>query len=302
MKKSKLKIKKIEKCDLDLGLSLDTGDSTSEKSEALQRTEEWHLDRLGRWTGSQQKNLMSCSSKGGKMTWNDFDKIFHFGTGALKYIYENGMERKSGKYVDMGAGTKEMQYGTRVEPLIGKAAKRKLQKMEVYGKMKDVGFKQFPTMPNAGVSSDSILVDEQGKALASVEMKACTAWSTHFERTFEATDEASKDFWQTQGQMIAWDVDCCYYVVAEPPITINKYLYHDGGIMDLYKEFKKECSITIEVIKASKMHQDALLKRICIAENTLREWLKNGGNLKEVLYDKIDFYKENPELLNEYIK
>lgn len=273
------------------------------KKEELQRTNEWHKDRLGRWTGSQQKNLMSCSASGGKISWNEVDKIFHFGTTALKYIYENAMERKTGRYVDMGSGTKDMQYGTKVEPLIQKATKKKLKELGIKGKIKSVGFKQFPTMPNAGVSSDSILIDkETKKVLASVEMKACTSWGTHYERTFEAVDEKSMDFWQTQGQMIAWEVGTTYYVVAEPPINISKYLYYDGDIMDLYDDFLEECPISIQTIKASKTHQNALLKRICIAENTLSQFLEKGGSLKEILYKSIEFYKQNQDKLKIYIK
>lgn len=277
-------------------------DKPTKKKKELQRTDSWRLERLGRWTGSQLKNLMSCSQTGGKISWNEFDKVFMFGNTALKYIYENAMERKSGRYIDMGPGTKEMQYGTKVEPLIAKATKKELKKMGVVGKLKDVGFKAFPTMPNAGVSSDKILINDVGTTVASVEMKACCSWSSHYDRTFEAVDEKGLDFWQTQGQMISHGVDTTYYVVAEPPIDIAKYLYYDGDIMDLYKDFLKECPISIQAIKASKTHQNALLKRICIGENTINEFLEKSGSLKEILYKNLDFYKANKEKLNIYIK
>lgn len=295
---------KPKQSDLLIDIKIDSVPVKKKKSKDLQRTEDWHKERSGRWTGSQQKTVMSCSPSGSKLSWNDIDKIFHFGTSALKYIYENSMERKSGKYVDMGNGTKEMQYGTKVEPLIQKATKLKLKEMGIEGKIKNVGFKQFPTMPNAGVSSDSILVNKKTKkTIASVEMKACTSWGTHYERTFEALDEKGMDFWQTQSQMIAWEVDITYYVVAEPPINIAKYLYYDGDIMDLFDEFLKECPISIQKIKASKSHQNALLKRICIAEDSVREFLEDTTvDLKHILYKKIDFYKNNKEKLNIYIK
>jgi len=269
----------------------------------LQRTDKWRLDRLGRWTGAQLKNLMSCSTSGGKISWNEIEKIFHLGNTALKYIYENAMERKTGRYVDMGLGTKEMQYGTKVEPLIQKATKKKLKELGIVGKIKSVGFKQFPTMPMAGVSSDSILIDKETKlTLASVEMKACTNWGSHYERTFEAMDEKGMDFWQVQGQMIAWQVDVAYYVVAEPPISIGKYLYYDGDIMDLYEDFLKECPISIQTIKASKTHQNALLKRICIAESTVNQFLEKPERLRDILHRQIDFYKQNQDKLKIYLK
>lgn len=278
-------------------------EKSKKKKKELQRTDDWKMSRLGRWTGSQLKNLMSCSQSGGKISWNEIDKVFHFGTTALKYIYENAMERKSGRYVDSGEGTKEMRYGTKVEPLIAKATKKKLKEMGIIGKLKKVGFKPFPTMPNAGVSSDSIFIDKKtNKTLASVEMKACCSWSSHYERTFEAMDDKGIDFWQTQGQMISWDVPITYYVVAEPPTNISKYLYYEGDIMDLYKDFLKECPISIQTIKASKIHQNALLKRICIGENVINEFLEKLTDLKSILHNNIDFYKQNKEKLNIFIK
>lgn len=276
---------------------------SKEEPPSLQRTDEWFEQRRGRWTGSQQKTLMSCSAAGSRLSWSDEAKLYHFGSGALKYIYENAMERKTKRVIRGSLGTPAMNYGTAVEPLILKSTELELKNMLVAGKIKEVGFKTFPTMPNAGVSSDSILVHKNsGKAMASVELKACTAWNTHFERTFEAVDEKSTDFWQTQAQMMAWDVRACYYVVAQPPEDIFKYLNYGGDIMDLYEDFAKECQITIQVIESSEVQQHALLRRICIAEHAIEIFLKDGGNLKEILYRSIDYFKNSPDELEKYIK
>lgn len=264
----------------------------------LQRTEAWKEDRKGRWTGSQFTALMTCSQGKGNLKWDNIDKIFEFGKTALKYIYENAMERKTGRYIDEGDGTQQMRYGTLVEPLIAKAAKKLLKKE---GKLKKVGFKEFPTMPNAGVSSDRILKNKKGKTIAAVEMKACTNWGTHYERTFESINEGSKDFWQVQGQTVAWEVDTAYYIVAEPPSDIKKYLYYEGDIMDLYKEFLKDCPLSLIKVKASRLHQEALLKRVCIAEQALNDWISLGGNLKKTLDKTIEHFHNNPKDLNKYI-
>jgi hypothetical protein len=285
-----------------LVLSLPKDKSKKEQKE-LQRTDEWQLSRLGRWTGSQLKNIMTCSASGGRLTWNDKEKIFHIGAGVLKYTYENAMERKSKRYIDSGDGTKEMKYGTHVEPLILFEAKKLLKEMKVKGKVKEVGFKQFPTMPNAGVSSDSILIDKKNKnILASLELKACTSWGTHFDRTFDFMDDKGKDFWQTQGQMMAWSVDVCYYAVAQPPQDIATYLYHQGDVRDLQEQFGKECKVTIQKLLGSKIHQHALLKRICICEKAINDYLKDGGNLRDKLYESVDYYKQHPDEMNIYIK
>lgn len=290
---------KLEKSSIVLDTGFSSSPKTQEKKQSLQRTHEWKMSRLGRWTGVQFKGLMTCSPAGGKLSWNDVDKIFMFSSGALKNIYENAMERKTGRYMESGEGTKEMRYGTRVEPLIQKQVKKQLKKMGVDGKVIEVGFKKFPILGSvAGVSSDSIIIDKETKTpIANIEIKACTSWGTHFERTFEAVDEKGIDFWQTQGQMIAWDVDITYYAVAEPPADILKYLYYEGDIFDLYKDFVNECEVKIQTIKASKTHQNALLKRIIIAESALSNFAKNGTHLRVALEESIKHYKENKDEL-----
>lgn len=291
-----LKFNKANQSNIKLDIQLIDEEYDVEVNE-LQRTKKWREDRRGRWTGTQFKTLLSCSSKGGKLPWNEKAKVFMFSDGALKSIYENAMERKTGRYIDSGEGTKQMKFGTKVEPLISKAAEIQLAAI---GMLEDVGFKRFPGMPEAGVSSDKILRDlepkKNGKILATVEMKACTTWQTHFNRTFELMDDKSLDFWQTQGQMIAWGVDLCYYIVSQPPTNIDKYLYYQGDIMDLYDDFCKECPISIQEVKASEIHQEALLLRIRIAEETINEWLNViDGDLRSILYKIIDKHKNSQE-------
>jgi hypothetical protein len=268
----------------------------------LQRTKIWREERRGNWTGSQLKNLMSCGQGKGRLAWDNLDRLFSFGLTSIKYIYENAMERKTGRYIDDGEGTWQMQYGTKVEPLIQKATKAKLKEMGVKGKIKSVGYKSFSGIPNAGVSSDSILIDKNGKTIATVEMKACTSWQTHYDRTFDLTSEKSKDFWQIQGQTIAHEVEVCYYVVAEPPSDIKKYLFYQGDIMEMYEEFCKECKISIEIVNSSKLHCEALIKRITMAEDGLNDWLSiKGAGLKQQLDKTVMLYEKDPTKLNKYI-
>lgn len=280
---------KIPKSDIHLDIKVESPKETKE----LQRTEKWQQDRKGRWTGSQKKALMSCSRSGGRLSWLEPSKVFDFGDTSLKYIYENAMERKTGRYIDKGQGTTDMRYGTKVEPLIVKMLKKELKKQGSKLKYKPVGFKEYPNINTAGVSSDGILTLNK-KVDAVVEIKACTNWGSHYDRTFEFTDDKSIDFWQMQSEMIAWEVNKCYYVVAEPPKDIKKYANYDGDIMDLYKDFKKEVSINIEIVKPSDIHQKALVKRIHIAEDALNNFLEKGGSLKEILYRTIDSFKNNP--------
>lgn len=254
----------------------------------LQRTEQWREERKGNWTGSQFKNCMTCNSKGAKFDWFHTDKVFYFSEGAIKYIFANAMERKTGRYIETSS-TKEMKYGTIIEPLIFKRAAGELEKQGLVLKL--VGFKVFDNLPTAGVSSDAIVENNQGELVASGEFKACSSWSTLYERTFELMDEKGTDFWQTQGQMLAWNVEQNYYVVASPPQDITLYLNYKGDIMDLYDYWCNETEITIQVVKKSPIHLNALSKRLEIIESTTNRWLCEGGNLKEILYEEIDYFK-----------
>jgi len=268
-------------------LTCQNDDSVLIKPNSFQRTKDWHEKRRGSWTASQMKALMSCGQSGARISWNEKAKIYQFGKTALKYIYENAMERKTGRYIDLGEGTQKMKYGTKIEPIIFKRVKKKLKE---FGKLKEVGYKEYPNFKTAGVSSDGIIYKGENP-VATLEIKACTNWATHYDRTFELMDEKGIDFWQTQSQMLAWAVDTCYYAVAEPPHNINDFLYYKGDIMDLSDNFIQECKVTIQKIKASPIHQSALMERIMIGDVTINKWLKNGGDIKEILYATIEDFK-----------
>lgn len=273
---------KIKSSSIDLNIQID------QIEEPQQRTEEWQRQRLGRWTGSQMKALMSSSRSVARMSWAEPERIYTFGDTALKYIYENAMQRKTGRYIDMGQGTTAMRYGTAVEPLIVKLISKKIKKQGL--KYEPVGFKTYQDIETAGVSADGI-IKRKDKLVSAVEIKACTNWQTHYDRTFELTNEKSIDFWQMQAEMFAWNVQQCYYYVAEPVHNIGDYVYYDGDIMDLYKKFKKETNVSLQIVEASEIHQNALIKRIKVAERALTTFLSDGGDLRKILHTVIDFYK-----------
>lgn len=283
-------IQPLEKSELEV--VIEDSSPRKEKSEKdLQRTENWHEERRGNWTASQFKNLMTCDSSGGKLDWFNQEKVFKFSDGAVKYMFANAMERKTGRYL-ITDSTKEMKYGTKVEPLIFKRAGIELAKLGLT--MKEVGFKTFPNISTAGVSSDSIVLNEKGETVASFESKACSSWVTLYDRTYEQVNEKSQDFWQTQGQMLAWEVEENYYCVISPPKDINVYLYCEN-IMDLYETWCDETEMHIEIIKKSPIHLAALEKRILIAESTVGRFLEQDTDetLKEILHEEIDYFRNS---------
>ena len=285
-----LEIQEIEKSDLEIDNFQEETEDYQKQETDLQRTETWREERRGNWTGSQFKNCMTCNAKGGKLDWFNNDKVYYFSEGAIKYIFANAMERKTGRYIQTDS-TKEMKYGTIIEPLIFRRAAEELEKNGLV--LKKVGFKSFDDFPTAGVSSDAIVLDElKQEIIGSGEFKACASWGTLYERTFELLDEKSIDFWQTQGQMLAWNVSKNWYVVASPPKDINVYLRAEN-IMDYYEEWCAETEITIQVVEKSPIHLNALKQRIQIMESTVNRYLEEDGNLKEILYEEIDYFKQN---------
>lgn len=285
-------MKQPKESNIELGIIINNEDNEGYPvdDEKLQRTDNWKQERSGNWTSSIKSKLMSCSQKSGRISWNEKSKIYDFGKTALKAIYNAAMQRKTGRYIESGDGTKKMQYGTKVEPLIFAIAAEMLKEK---GILQGVGFKYFDDVPTAGVSADGVLWNNlaEQKIIAVYEAKACTNWETHFDRTFDLMDEKGSDFWQTQDHMTAYNVNTCYYAVAEPPKDINKYIYYDGDIMDLLDEFRKECSITIQKLEASPMHQNAGLKRIEIAEKIIEIWNSKGGDLRKIMYEVIEKFK-----------
>jgi len=259
------------------------------EEEELQRTDFWRMIRNGCWTASMIKTLMACNNKGGKMCWSNPAKVFEFSSGSLKAIYEVAKSRQRGYWIETETG-KSAKYGTKVEPLVFEIAKEYF--LEKGLDVQRIGFVKLPTIPTAGVSSDLLVYDQRKKLkIYNGEQKACVTWGSHYDRTFDLLDEKGMDFWQVQMQMIAQETEESVYIISEPPSNINKYLYCDE-IMDLLEDFRKECAISYEFVKASPIHQKALLARIEIAENTVIRWLKEGGSLKEILYEEIDAKKD----------
>lgn len=271
--------------DLDLDLSQDEDLDQESFSEKLQRTEQWQEERRGNWTGSAIKELMSCGRSGGSKSWTDELKHLDFGKNSIKYIFANAMERKTGRYIQ-GPTTAEMIYGTITEPLSYRRANEELKKKGLM--LKKVGFQTFPGIPTAGVSSDAVIVkiDEPETIVASGEIKACTSWGTYFDRTFEGTHDKSKDFWQTQAQMVAWDVDKTLYIVLSPPKNFRKYINKET-VEDLYDDWVSETEMHIEEIKRSDIHVQNMLKRISIGERVIFKYLETQNNIAEILDDEV---------------
>lgn len=273
------------------------------KRKTEQRSDDWFNKRAGSWTGSKIKNIMACNRSASRMPWSDSEKIYEFSSGIVKYIYERAMERKTGRYTK-SSGSAATKYGNIVERFIVKIGEELID-----ARIKEVGYKEFPDFPNAGASSDGVCE----KLNAVIEIKACTNWQTHYDRSYSNTDEKSIDFWQTQAEMYAWSYDKCLYLVSEPPKDIMEYVSHpeaesllddsflgDISELELFQKFKDECGVTVEEIKASKFHQKAMIERIKICEKVCTDWIEYGKptglSLDDLFWRIVDELKSSNDV------
>lgn len=217
------------------------------ESENLQRSEEWFKKRSGNFTGSKIKDLMNCGRSSKNMDWGDINKILDFGKTSEKYIYATGMERNTG-FRSQNVSSKQMQYGTDSEPLLIE----NLIKDGVIDSHIEEDYISHFEQKNLGASPDGrIFVKGKEKAL---EIKCTVSWDGHFSRMYEKVDEKHCDWWQFQTEMLVMRVDSLLYVVAYP-MTVDKY--------------------EIQEIKASEIHQKAILKRVQIANKAIELWEEN---------------------------
>lgn len=283
-----------EEADLDLSASMQVPEYYAEIrnkaiSEDLQRTPQWRIDRHGCLTGSEGTEFMACNAKGGKLSWSEPEKVFEFSKGIIKYIYRHAKERITGRYIETGT-TKDMLYGTVIEPLIARRAQEQfLNTLNLT--LIEVGFKKFKNIPTAGASSDRVVLNAKQKNHATAEFKACTNWNTHYQRTYEFTDESSKDFWQMLIQQVAWEVEKAYYFVASPPQNIMKYITAEDP-MELYEYWCNETELTMEIIEISPLHAKALIQRITILENVIMKYIATGSKIADILEEEINFHKK----------
>jgi len=229
----------------------------------LQRTEAWHEQRRGRFTGSEAKKLMSCTPVSNRKSWQEIDKIFDLGETAKKYIFAKAMERKRGYNVET-ATSKAMRYGTRVEEQIF----HKVQ--EKYPSLQEVGFLTHQDFDFLGASPDGIS-DE-----AVFELKASTSWDTLYTRHEVIFDQKHQDFWQIQQEMLVARKEKCVYAVAEPPQNLDV-------------EEIGEVSI-IEVLP-SEIHQKALLIRAGLGDFIINKYLADGGYFADAVQFGLSEFK-----------
>lgn len=167
-----------------------------------QRTEQWYLDRSGKFTGSRFKDLLAFDAKGDPLKAH------------LNLLQQIIGERLSGRYQDTGMDSRSLKYGRETEPF--GAAEYELQTGLI---VKPAGFITHPKILFAGVSPDG-LVGNNG-----LEIKCPINWDIHLAR-FE---NGMEDFHlpQVQGSMWVTDAEWWDFVSYQPFVKPHLQFYRE---------------------------------------------------------------------------
>lgn len=229
-----------------------------------QRTETWHEDRKGKFTGSMMSDLMTATQSTKSFEWGRPEKIIDFGETAKKYVFSRAMERKTNMYLERSIGFNG-EYGKIVEPQI-KALYQEKYPTQRFG---DTYFLEF--LPGiAGASPDGLIDYKFG-----AEIKAAMSWNGIYERLHLPFDQKHKDFWQIQSEMLALNVNQVVYIIGYPAKDLFNPVITD---------------IEEKILDSSEIHQQAIIQRCQIGNNAIELFL-SGVEFQEAIRRACEEFK-----------
>jgi len=164
-----------------------------------QRTEAWHLQRLGKVTASRVADVIAKTKSGPSASRENY---------ATQLVLERLTNSVGDAYSNAA-----MQWGTETEPSARNAYELKMSTF-----VKEVGFIDHPTIDMSGASPDGF-VGEDGL----VEIK-CPNSSTHID-TLVSQKVPSKYIPQMQWQMACTGRKWCDFISYDPRMPENLQLF-----------------------------------------------------------------------------
>jgi len=250
-----------------------------------QRSIEWHKKKAFRWGASTNAALMSEGKLVPKAIAGDLYKVakYTYGDGALTAIFNMFEARLSQTMKEDIKQTWEMERGEELEPE-GKEAflelyldfqlveSEELVKTGFILNADDNGIREFEKgykgeNSTGGASPDGCLY-KNGILVASYEMK-CRGKDTTNSHAYRSVCECHKDFYQVQSQMLALNVDKCYYV------------HYDDRLPSPW-------NIKVQVVARSPMHTEKIKKRQKDADKIIADWIKHVGDVNAMMPHERD--------------
>jgi hypothetical protein len=220
-----------------------------EKEKDLQLTDEWFKDKLGKFSGSNMKKLMSCKSRA-KREWTSREKLIDFGDTALTYMIEVALERVTGERIEIPQ-TYAMSRGIDLEQDAKNYFVQNWDKSDFATKFSsfeliELGFERF--LSNAGASLDAKLILVDGKQTAvAFENKCPENVRIHMTQCQHGVDESHQYFWQLHSEMLAIKSDLGILVSFDPR-------FPEGSMLKTIK------------VELSQNHSVAMQFRLVLAE------------------------------------
>jgi putative phage-type endonuclease len=146
-------------------------------SDDLQRTQDWHAQRAGKWTGSKFVDVLARNKRTG-------DPLKAY----TDLIWQVVVERMTGQAVEGPTG-QALAWGTEVEPFA-----REAYEMETGNVVTEAGFIQHPEFAFVGASPDGLISVDGG-----LEMKCPKSSAVHLERFIQGVPDEYRP--QIQGCM-----------------------------------------------------------------------------------------------------
>ncbi len=165
-----------------------------------QRTNEWHMARLGKVTASSLYKVLARTKTG-------------YGADRANYLTDLVLERITGQKTDSYI-SQSMQHGIDQEPF-ARAAYETTKNIMV----DEVGFILHPTIKMSGCSPDGLVGDD-----GMVEIK-CPDTKTALECWLSPNPVNKKHFAQMQWQLKCADRQWCDYVVFDPRLPAKAQLF-----------------------------------------------------------------------------
>jgi putative phage-type endonuclease len=166
-------------------------------SDTQQRSEEWHEQRMGKFTASRFGDLMTNGRKK--------DEVL--GQTAISYIYEKAAELLTGQRTEIFG--KALDWGNEYEPIC----------KAYYSELRGVTIEEMPFVEindYSGASPDGMIDGEL------IEIKCPYNTANHLKTAFEGYIDP-KYLWQMQGQMLATGATACRFISFDPRIKDERF-------------------------------------------------------------------------------
>ena len=212
--------------------------------ENSQKSEEWHEERRGKFTGSRLKDLMSCSSRAKNKSWDNLTWLKDFGDTALTYVIERAIERATGERIQTPE-TWQMRWGNLHEQdnidMLSERLGEEITKC---------GFLHIT--PTCGASPDGLC-----DALdAIIEVKSPATVMSHYNLSNEPVVEGHEYFWQVTGEMMA---------AKRQRAIFNSY--------DNRYPIESRCNY--QFVDLSAIHANAIMFRVAVGEHLVNIIMQN---------------------------